>query len=82
MDVRAKGVTDKCFDPPESLRGPERLARNAVQQAFKAAFRPVVEFACKARGTVVYEYDIVRAFVAGGRKLPAKNFRRLIPVWN
>ena len=42
--VRAEGMTDKCLDPPESLREPERIARNAVQQAFEAVFRPVVEF--------------------------------------
>ena len=72
-------MTDKSFDPPQRLRGPERIAPNAVQQAFEAVVGPVVELICKSRGIVVNEYDIVRAFVARGHEPPANDLRRLTP---
>ena len=77
--VRAEYMTDSSFDPPQRLRRPEHITRNAVQQAFEAVVGPVVEFISKAGGIVVYEYDIVRALVARGHEPPADDLGRLTP---
>ena len=68
------------FDPPQRLRGPERIDRNAAQQALEPVVGPVVEFAGKAGSVIVDELDVVRAFVARGDEPGADEFRRLAPL--
>ena len=75
-------MTDNSFDPPQRLVGRERIARNAVQEAFEAVDGPLVELACETGPLVIDEHDIAHAFAARGHELPANGLRCLAPLWD